>query len=110
MRKLTLADFNDCFQHLQDGQSEPVAVEPTIEKKIKKKSPFEVPMLTQLYYDWYLPLRSDSWGEGGEIGAIGDPSPQNVSSGSEPLITWIGKLDWKGWLFLILRGSFFVSL
>nr|NP_732136.2 uncharacterized protein Dmel_CG31279, isoform B [Drosophila melanogaster]AAN13708.2 uncharacterized protein Dmel_CG31279, isoform B [Drosophila melanogaster] len=110
LRKLTLADFNDCFQHLQDGQSEPVAVEPTIEKKIKKKSPFEVPMLTQLYYDWYLPLRSDSWGEGGEIGAIGDPSPQNVSSGSEPLITWIGKLDWKGWLFLILRGSFFILL
>ncbi|XP_043651668.1 uncharacterized protein LOC122619045 isoform X5 [Drosophila teissieri] len=88
-------------------------VESANEKKIKKKSPFEVPMLTQLYYDWYLPLRTDSWGEGGEIGAIGgigDPSPQNVSSGSEPLLTWIGKLDWRGWLFLILKGSFFILL
>ncbi|XP_043651664.1 uncharacterized protein LOC122619045 isoform X1 [Drosophila teissieri] len=111
-RKLTLADFNDCFQHLKDVQFQSL-VESANEKKIKKKSPFEVPMLTQLYYDWYLPLRTDSWGEGGEIGAIGgigDPSPQNVSSGSEPLLTWIGKLDWRGWLFLILKGSFFILL
>uniref|UniRef100_B3P119 GG17000 n=1 Tax=Drosophila erecta TaxID=7220 RepID=B3P119_DROER len=111
-RKLTLADFNDCFQHLKDGQSQSQSqsqfVESVNEKIIKKKSPFEVPMLTQLYYDWYLPLRTDSWGEGGEIGGIGDPSPQNVSSGSEPLIMWIGKLDWRGWVFLILKGSFFI--
>ncbi|XP_016923534.4 uncharacterized protein [Drosophila suzukii] len=104
-RKLTLADFNDCFQHLKDAQSQtPKASEN--EKKVEKKSPFEVPMLTQLYYDWYLPLRSDSWGEGGEISAVeGEPIPQNVPSGSEPLLNWISRLDFRGWLKLVLKGS-----
>ncbi|XP_017004501.2 uncharacterized protein [Drosophila takahashii] len=108
-RKLTLADFNECFQHLKDAQSQ-ASKDPENEKKLEKKSPFEVPMLTQLYYDWYLPLRSDSWGEGGEINAAGEPSPQNVPSGSEPLLNWISKLDFRGWLMLILRGSVIISL
>jgi len=68
-------------------------------------------MLTQLYYDWYLPLRSDSWGEGGEISAVeGEPIPQNVPSGSEPLLNWISRLDFRGWLKLVLKGSTIVSL
>ncbi|XP_044313028.1 uncharacterized protein LOC108040441 isoform X2 [Drosophila rhopaloa] len=105
-RKLTLADFNDCFQHLKDAQS----LEDTVtEKKLKKKSPFEVPLLTQLYYDWYLPLRDDNWGEGGGFSAGGDPIPQTAPSGSPPLIHWISKLDCSGWLLLILKGIAIVS-
>ncbi|XP_052844272.1 uncharacterized protein LOC128257328 isoform X2 [Drosophila gunungcola] len=101
-RKLTLADFNDCFQHLKDVQSleDPVNV-----KKLAKKSPFEFPLLTQLYYDWYLPMRADNWGEAGEFGAPGEPSPQPAPSGSPPLIDWISKLDGSGWILLILKGT-----
>ncbi|XP_016948757.1 uncharacterized protein LOC108023640 isoform X2 [Drosophila biarmipes] len=104
-RKLTLADFNDCFQHLKEAPFQ-TPKDSGHEKKVEKKSPFEVPMLTQLYYDWYLPLRTDSWGEGGERSAMGgEPSPQNVPSGSEPLLNWIGRLDFRGWLMVILKGS-----
>jgi len=50
-------------------------------------------------------------GEGGEIGAVeGEPIPQNVPSGSEPLLNWISRLDFRGWLKLVLKGSTIVSL
>ncbi|KAH8418507.1 hypothetical protein KR009_010279 [Drosophila setifemur] len=99
---LTLADFNDCFQHLTEEN-----------KKLIKKSPFEVPLLTQFYYDWFLPLRSDTSirNEPPTIADAGNqPSPPNVPSGSEPLSTWLFKLDFSGWLLLILRGSTIILL
>ncbi|XP_041674864.1 uncharacterized protein LOC108111475 isoform X2 [Drosophila eugracilis] len=102
-RKLTLADFNDCFQHLTDGQTQ--SQEQSENENIpQKKSPFEVPMLTQLYYDWFLPLRTDTWGERGEIKL----SIRNVPSGSDPLITWVSKLHWNEWLLLIIKGSIII--
>ncbi|XP_017039693.1 uncharacterized protein LOC108087034 isoform X2 [Drosophila ficusphila] len=100
--KLTLADFNDCFQHLKDSQF-PENLEDG--KKVEKKSPFEVPVLTQLYYDWYLPLRADNWAESVEMGAESESIPQNASSGSVPLLNWVIQLDSRGWLLLILKGS-----
>ncbi|XP_017111083.1 uncharacterized protein LOC108135051 isoform X5 [Drosophila elegans] len=93
--------------HLKDVQS----LEDSVNvKKLVKKSPFEIPLLTQLYYDWYLPMRADNWGEASEFGAPGEPSPQTAPSGSPPLIDWISRLDGSGWILLILKGTAIILL
>ncbi|KAH8295223.1 hypothetical protein KR018_008868 [Drosophila ironensis] len=100
---LTLADLSDCFRHIQDNADA---------KKLHKKSPFEVPLMTQLYYDWFLPIRTDTWGEGRQLFATGDVAPRSPSarSGSEPLMTWLNTLGSEGWLLLGLRGVVIILL
>ncbi|EDV43447.1 uncharacterized protein Dana_GF18494, isoform A [Drosophila ananassae] len=98
---LTLADFIECFQHIKESSGD---------KKIQKKSPFEVPLLTQLYYDWFLPIRADTLSDfRGRIAADG-PSSKHVRSGAEPLMNWLAKLDYKDCLKLFFRGLAIISL
>ncbi|XP_017039696.1 uncharacterized protein LOC108087034 isoform X5 [Drosophila ficusphila] len=104
---LNFLDLKRPLPHLKDSQF-PENLEDG--KKVEKKSPFEVPVLTQLYYDWYLPLRADNWAESVEMGAESESIPQNASSGSVPLLNWVIQLDSRGWLLLILKGSVTILL
>ncbi|XP_070143655.1 uncharacterized protein [Drosophila kikkawai] len=88
-----------CFQSLMDEQKENV-----MEKKLRKKSPLEISMLTQLYYDWYLPLRTENLDGFSEIEGGATTNPEGVASSSEPLVNWPSKLDSSGLLMLILKG------
>ncbi|KAH8243763.1 hypothetical protein KR032_009948 [Drosophila birchii] len=96
---VTLADLKFCFQRLMDEKKENA-----MEKQLQKKSPLEISMLTQLYYDWYLPLRSSALGGFSEIEDGTTSSPESVASSSEPLVGWPSKVDASGLLFLILKG------
>ncbi|KAH8321984.1 hypothetical protein KR074_001161 [Drosophila pseudoananassae] len=98
---LTLADFIECFQHIKESPSE---------KKIQKKSPIEIPLLTQFYYDWFLPIRADTWGDFRGRIAADTPSSKYVRSGAEPLMSWIAKLDKKDCLKVFLRGLSIILL
>ncbi|XP_017016721.1 uncharacterized protein [Drosophila kikkawai] len=84
---------------LMDEQKENV-----MEKKLRKKSPLEISMLTQLYYDWYLPLRTENLDGFSEIEGGATTNPEGVASSSEPLVNWPSKLDSSGLLMLILKG------
>ncbi|KAH8347390.1 hypothetical protein KR059_010300 [Drosophila kikkawai] len=96
---VTMADFKFCFQSLMDEQKENV-----MEKKLRKKSPLEISMLTQLYYDWYLPLRTENLDGFSEIEGGATTNPESVASSSEPLVNWPSRLDGSGLLMLILKG------
>lgn len=68
-----------------------------------------MPLLTQLYYDWFLPIRADTLSDfRGRIAADG-PSSKHVRSGAEPLMNWLAKLDYKDCLKLFFRGLAIVS-
>ncbi|KAH8251583.1 hypothetical protein KR038_002478 [Drosophila bunnanda] len=96
---VTLADLKFCLQRLMD-----VKKENAMEKQIRKKSSLEISMLTQLYYDWYLPLRTETQGGFSEIEDGGaTASRESVPSSSQPLLDWPSKLDGSGLLLLGLK-------
>ncbi|XP_020799724.1 uncharacterized protein LOC110177369 isoform X3 [Drosophila serrata] len=89
-----------CLQHLLDEKKEKA-----MEKQVRKKSSLEVSMLSQLYYDWYLPLRTETQGGYSEIEDGGTTlSPESVPSSSQPLIDWPSQLDSSGLLLLFVKG------
>ncbi|KAH8288726.1 hypothetical protein KR054_008686 [Drosophila jambulina] len=92
---VTMADLQFCFQRLMEEKKQN-----GMEKQVQKKSPLEVSLLTQLYYDWYLPLRAEALGGFSEVddGVV-------VASSSAALVDWPRKLDGSGLLLLILKGS-----
>ncbi|XP_034660042.1 uncharacterized protein LOC117896099 isoform X2 [Drosophila subobscura] len=97
----SLADFNNCFQSLHERVSP--------DKRIRKKSTSEMSLLQQLYYDWYLPLRADTWGEVNP----GESTPDNdgvVSSGSPPLSAWLAEVDSSGLLLVTLKSFGIVAI
>ncbi|KAH8355927.1 hypothetical protein KR200_002335 [Drosophila serrata] len=97
---VTLADLQFCLQHLLDEKKEKA-----MEKQVRKKSSLEVSMLSQLYYDWYLPLRTETQGGYSEIEDGGTTlSPESVPSSSQPLIDWPSQLDSSGLLLLFVKG------
>ncbi|XP_020799723.1 uncharacterized protein LOC110177369 isoform X2 [Drosophila serrata] len=86
--------------HLLDEKKEKA-----MEKQVRKKSSLEVSMLSQLYYDWYLPLRTETQGGYSEIEDGGTTlSPESVPSSSQPLIDWPSQLDSSGLLLLFVKG------
>ncbi|SPP84533.1 uncharacterized protein LOC117586725 isoform X2 [Drosophila guanche] len=97
----SLADFNNCFQSLHERVSP--------DKKIGKKSTSQISLLQQLYYDWYLPLRADTWGENKAV----ESTPHHdgvISSGSQPLSAWLAEVDSSGLLLVTLKSIGIVAI
>ncbi|XP_064535590.1 uncharacterized protein LOC135426443 isoform X2 [Drosophila montana] len=58
--KLSLVDFNNCFQHLKDVDTSTEDYEESSQaKKLKKKST-ATSILKSFYYDWYMPLNKEN--------------------------------------------------
>ncbi|XP_022213437.2 uncharacterized protein LOC111068338 isoform X2 [Drosophila obscura] len=107
----SLADFNNCFQSLHECVSPDVPE--SSDRKVGKKSTSEMSLLQQLYYDWYLPLRADTWGEESLEEYRDESTPaadDSVSSGSQPLLTWLAEVDSTGLLLVILRSFGIVAI
>ncbi|XP_017140099.1 uncharacterized protein LOC108154344 isoform X1 [Drosophila miranda] len=88
----SFADFNNCLQSLHENFSPDAP-----DSKRDEMSPFK-----QFYYDWYLPLRADD--------EEFNPDSGSVSSGSQPLLTWLAEVDSNGLLLVILRSFAFILL
>ncbi|KAH8311647.1 hypothetical protein KR044_007339 [Drosophila immigrans] len=115
--KLSLIDFNNCFQHLNDPKiKERLKSHITMEKKVSKKSTMTI--LKNFYYDWYSPLKTASDDEDKSESAHenvgGNSSTANsnlASSGGASESMWnrmgdLGPLQWMSLIGIVNRKLF----
>ncbi|KAH8359051.1 hypothetical protein KR093_004075 [Drosophila rubida] len=118
--KLSLIDFNDCFQHLNDPKTEEWLKfhnYRTAEKKGSRKSSLTT-IFKNFYYDWYSPLKAESENESenesdnNNISANSTSLKKNqVSSrAAEPFWNRIGDLGPLEWASLIVEMLLIILL
>ncbi|XP_051862670.1 uncharacterized protein LOC117574916 isoform X2 [Drosophila albomicans] len=104
--KLSLIDFNNCFQHLNSPKtSEYIKVDDyrTTGKKVSKKSTM-TSILKNFYYDWYSPLNAEHDDDNeneNDLENIGANSTN--SKAAEPYWAKMSDLGPIGWLSLIME-------
>ncbi|XP_034486646.1 uncharacterized protein LOC117791098 isoform X2 [Drosophila innubila] len=114
--KLSLVDFNNCFQHLNDPKVEEHTKAQehhlTDNNKVRKKSTI-TSILKSFYYDWYLPLKAEreieSESENESTEANTTITKERPSSGSGSKWSRLGGLHLVEWISLILEMLLIVS-
>lgn len=117
--KLSLRDFNNCFQHLNEPHSETPHKHfnnySKAEKTLRKKS---TSILKRFYFDWYLPLNAESEIDNDEIETYEPSSNEEAkkyvalaaqSRGSKSLLQRLAVLSFCEWITLLLEMLLIVS-
>lgn len=119
--KLSLVDFNNCFQHLNEPNSEKLLKHfknhSNARKTVRKKSSS---ILKSFYFDWYLPLNAESETDNNEIKSNEPTKSHNEvakielslaakSKGSNTLLQRLALLSFCEWITLFLEMLVIVS-
>ncbi|XP_030376274.1 uncharacterized protein LOC115625377 [Scaptodrosophila lebanonensis] len=113
--KMSLVDFRNCFQHLQEEAACPTDAQNVKKSRSASERHKRLSFLQRFYYDWYSPLRSeDSNDDENEVDTSTENAEPNSTSKSSALWTKLsdqGLIMWiAGFVECILIVSYIISL